>query len=312
MSAGIDKAAGLSKRLVFRDKSVKTLQYCSRFLLGYYGSTLRPKSRALLGTIISQCSQGRKVFRLLKSVNMLQSLISKSSSLGNNSDEVGKLLGLVEGEGNTIVGYKQLAKYFEYLELIFIGIYFGLDNILFLGRSTIIPSEIYNPQALKWERATFGVWLANDISCFVKLILQIGATNIEIQRHREMILAARNDALVKVGASVIVTHVETSDIDKETLSAGADTGTNADLAAIDTLNQELSQLFETRSSHRVQLFKNLCDMCVSSGNLMMSSRGTRAYDWWDKHTPLCKLLASHTSIGLFGALSSLADISTML
>ena len=72
---GLGGFGGLLKKLLFPDKSVKTLQYCCRFLIGYYGASLKPKSRAVLATVVNQCSQGRKVFRLLKSVNMLQSLV---------------------------------------------------------------------------------------------------------------------------------------------------------------------------------------------------------------------------------------------
>jgi hypothetical protein len=309
---GLGACAGLSKKLVFRDKSVKTLQYCCRFLIGYYGASLKPKSRAVLATVVNQCSQGRKVFRLLKSVNMLQSLVAKSGALTENSEDVGRLLGLMGGQGNSVVGYKQLAKYFEYLEIICIGIYFGFDNILFLGRSTIIPQEVYDPQALKWERATFSVWLANDISCFIKLILRITATNIEIQRKRDNLINERNLAATaalssSAGVNVKVRHVETSDIDKETLAMGS-----YDYTTVEALNSELQELYAVRRGHGVQLFKNLCDLGVSSGNLMMSSEDTAAYRWWDKNTALCKLLGKHSSIGVLGALSSLADIYTML
>ena len=243
---------------------------------------------------------------------MLQSLVAKSSALTENSKDVGKLLGLVEGTGSSAVGYKQLAKYFEYLEIICICIYFGFDNVLFLGRATIIPKEVYDPQALQWERATFGIWLANDVSCFIKIILQITATNIEIQKKRDDIVNERNLAATAaqaggVGANMEVRHVETNDIDKETLA-----DVNIDLSTLDVLREELAQLYTTRRSHGVQLFKNLCDIGVSSGNLMMSSEGSRAYRWWDKNTFLCKLLGNHSSIGVLGVLSSLADIYTMI
>ena len=277
---GLETCTGLSKKLAFRDKSVKTLQYCCRFLIGYYGANLNPKSRAVLATVVNQCSQGRKVFRLLKSINMLQSLVAKSGALTENSEDVGKLLGLVEGHGNAVIGYKQLAKYFEYLEIIFIAIYFGFDNVLFLGRATIIPKEVYDPQASQWERATFSVWLANDISCFIKLILQITATNIEIQRKR-------ND-IIKEGSRTAATARLSSSTGAKTIHVGIDN--TDDGTALYMLNRELDELYVERRSHGVQMFKNLCDIGVSSGNLIMSSRDTEICKWWDKHTMFCKLL----------------------
>lgn len=308
--------AKLSKSLPFRDKSVKTLQYACRFLLGVYSGNMSQKSAAVLQTVVGQCSQGRKVFRLLKSVNMLQSLVAKSGEVVENGDEVRKLLGIDEGEANSVVGYRQLAKYFEYLELIFIGIYFGFDNILFLGRSTIIPKEIYAPQARKWERATFSIWLANDISCFIKIILQISATNIEIHESRKAILSGMSRAMeVPKSASrddgestttMKLQHVDVGDIDGATLSeATAASSINVDRKA-------LQKLYGQRRGHFVQLFKNLCDLGVSSGNLMVSSNETAAYRWWDRNTPLVRVLGNDISIGLLGALSSIADITTMV
>lgn len=314
---GLGVSVKLSKSLPFRDKSVKTLQYACRFLLGIYAGNLNAKSAAVLQTVVGQCSQGRKVFRLLKSVNMLQSIVAKSGEVMENGDEVRKLLGIDDGEANSVVGYRQLAKYFEYLELIFIGIYFGLDNILFLGRATIIPKEVYSPQARKWERATFSVWLANDISCFIKIILQISATNIEIQSNRRAIVDGMNRALeVPKSASrddgeeatkpMKLDHVDVADIDGDTLAeATASSSVNANRMA-------LRQLYGKRRGHFLQLFKNLCDLGVSSGNLMVSSSETEAYRWWDRNTPLVRILGNDVSIGLLGALSSIADITTMV
>lgn len=307
----------LSKSLPFRDKSVKTLQYACRFLLGAYAGNLNAKSAAVLQTVVGQCSQGRKVFRLLKSVNMLQHLVAKSGEVVQNGDEVRKLLGLEEGDGNSVVGYRQLARYFEYLELIFIAIYFGLDNILFLGRSTIIPRELYAPQARKWERATFSVWLANDISCFIKLTLQISATNIEIHENRRAIVNGMSRAMEVPKSSsrddgesaakpMRLDHVDVADIDGDTLAeATAASSINTDRIA-------LRHLYVKRRGHFLQLFKNLCDLGVSSGNLMISSSDTEACRWWDRNTPLVRILGNDMSIGLLGALGSIADITTMI
>jgi hypothetical protein len=279
----MELSARLSKSLPFRDKSVKTLQYASRFLLGVYCGNLKPRSKALLQTLIGQCSQGRKVFRLLKSVNALQSIVAKSGAVFDDNEEVLKLLGIESGECDTAVGLKQLAKHFEMLELVFIAVYFGFDNVLFLGRSTIIPREIYGPQAKKWEKATFGVWLLNDLSCFVKLVLRISAANVEIHSARRAIL------------------------DRGGSDSGKDSG--------DEVEEEytlLHALYTVRSGLLTQLFKNLCDMGVSSGNLMLSSKGTATETWLSRNTPVVRLLANDTSIGLLGVLSSLTDISTML
>ena len=48
---GLGTAARLSKNLTFRDKSVKTLQYASRMLLGYYKTDMSSSAKATLQTV---------------------------------------------------------------------------------------------------------------------------------------------------------------------------------------------------------------------------------------------------------------------
>ena len=52
----ISTAARLSKNLTFRDKSVKSLQYTSRMLLGYYKTDISTAAKTTLQTVaVSQC-----------------------------------------------------------------------------------------------------------------------------------------------------------------------------------------------------------------------------------------------------------------
>merc|ERR1711871_118184 len=81
--------------------------------------------------------------------------------------------------------------------------------------------------ARRIERLTFSVWLANDVSCFIKIILQMIATNVEIQNSRKAILNRMNRAMEvpkspnrndgESGTSMKLQGVHVEDIDSDAL-----------------------------------------------------------------------------------------------
>lgn len=68
----------LSKDLIVRDKSIRVLQYGSKLLMGYFHESLNHQSTQLLQNIWQSASTSRKLFRILKSINSLNSLIDIS------------------------------------------------------------------------------------------------------------------------------------------------------------------------------------------------------------------------------------------
>jgi hypothetical protein len=307
--AWIGRAATLSNNLNFRDKSVKTLQYASRMLLGYYGKNMSAATENTLLTVTSQCSQGRKVFRLLKSVNMLSSLTGMISSLGD--DDEGN-----EGDMNIPDGIdtaeevlmrrrkrmcRKYAKHCEALELACMLGYYACDNVLFLGRSKIMTNS-YN--AKFWERATFFCWAVNDLVAISRVCALLWGNHKE-KMFLEDKKASKSKALSAGAAS--------ADADAATASASASLtpgreGTDEDSQIAVLMNQR-KQLIRS-------LFKSLFELGVSGGHCMHSFENTALVRLIDRFTPLYRLFGKDAPrsghVGLCGTLSSLMTMQDIL
>jgi hypothetical protein len=66
----------LSNSIAARDKSVRTIQYGSRLIIGYYKSILSQESLQILQSVTATASHARKIFRLCKSINSLKALMT--------------------------------------------------------------------------------------------------------------------------------------------------------------------------------------------------------------------------------------------
>jgi hypothetical protein len=309
--AWIGRAAVLSNNLNFRDKSVKTLQYASRMLLGYYGKSMSAATENTLLTVTSQCSQGRKVFRLLKSVNMLSSLTGMISSLGDEGDDeneadqsdVNVPAGIDPAEETSMRRRKRMcrkyAKHCEALELACMLGYFACDNVLFLGRSKIITNS-YNAQF--WERATFFCWAANDLVALSRICTLLWGN------HKEKVYLEEKKKKSK----------------SQALSAGvacspADVAATATIAAGRAGEDEESQIAELLRQRKQlirSLFKSLFELGVSGGHCMHSFGDTALVRLIDRYTPLYRLFGQNAPrsghVGLCGTLSSLMTMQDIL
>ena len=163
-----------SNHLNVRDKTVKAVQYSCRFLASYYVSLPEAQVQAqLLGDVTFLCSMGRKLFRIFKSINCLEQLMSK--------------LRRVPASITTV---KEVAFILEMFEHLFLGLFYYYDNVLLLGRSKLLPK--YDGRL--WELRAYSAWFLHDGTAFIRKLILL--YDCAVDEHRE-----RGDALVTTSTS---------------------------------------------------------------------------------------------------------------
>ena len=63
------------ENLNVRDKSVKVIQFGAKMLLGYFQSNASKETLDILRNVNLTCANGRKVFRLLKSLKFISNIL---------------------------------------------------------------------------------------------------------------------------------------------------------------------------------------------------------------------------------------------
>jgi len=313
---GLDKAALLSNNLIFRDKSIKVLQYASRVLLGWYGDSLHAATKSAASTLMFQCGQSRKAFRLLKSVNMLNTLARRGSAElfsplvdvdSSNSP------GDVTATQLQIKKYRELARRFEVLELLCMSGYYLCDNAVFLGRAAVLTHS-YN--ARFWETITFSFWAANDVTAVVRHCLLLWALSVEelaCTAAGAAAAAAAGHEATSIGTSACAIAGASADAD----AAKDGTGVCASAVRERTVHYEkLAALRAQRKAVIWALVKSLLDLGVSGGHSMYCYRDSAVVKTIDRCTPLYQVFVHNAplnaNIGLCGVFSSLMIIYDLL
>jgi hypothetical protein len=83
MSKRIDLIALEGQNVNFRDKSLKVLQYGSRFLMGFYGSSLTGKGAETLRMSVHNVLLVRRAARYVYFINFLRNAVNKLQKLSN-------------------------------------------------------------------------------------------------------------------------------------------------------------------------------------------------------------------------------------
>lgn len=315
--SGLDKAASLSNNLVFRDKSIKVLQYASRVLLGCYGDSLHAATQASTASFMFQCGQGRKAFRLLKSVNMLNTLFARGvggllSPLTPDSDDGGaEAEEDAEDESSDKIAqrqemtkYRELARRFEALELACMTGYYLCDNMVFLGRANVLPWLPQSSQARFWETITFSFWAANDLTSIFRHCLLLRALWLAEAAVCTAMAAA---ASASTGAKKSVAGYT----DKARLLAAANEASSKTTtgAVPATGDAQLATLRARRKELIWALVKSVLDLGVSGGHSMYMYRDSAVVRCINDYTPLYRMFGDkaplNPNIGICGVLSSL-------
>jgi hypothetical protein len=150
-----------SNHVNLRDKTIKVAQYGCRFFASYY-SSLPQKNIELLGDLSFMCSMGRKLFRVFKSINCLELLVSKLRRVPTS-----------------ITTVKEVAFILEMLEHVFLTLFYYYDNVLLLGRSKILP----NYDSRLWDLRTYSAWSLHDITAFIRKLLLLYDCVVDEQRE---------------------------------------------------------------------------------------------------------------------------------
>ena len=133
-----------------RDRSVKAIQYGCQMLIGYYGTQLSETMRETLAFTRRTCSNARKAFWLLKSLNHIDSCMTMMMKLMDGSNKV------------------TTAAILDIIEQIFLILYYAYENIVFFTRVKLLTS------ITEKDVDTFGnwSWFIGDLACFVAAVLR--------------------------------------------------------------------------------------------------------------------------------------------
>ena len=311
------KAATFSNHLNFRDKSIKILQYSMRMLHGYYGKNMSDAMENTVATVTLNCSQGRKAFRLLKSVNMIYSLTGLLSTLGNeeeNSHAQSEVNESFEDEEIQLKKqkYRRIAKRCEALELACMIGYYACDNVLFLGRAKILSTQSYN--ARFWEKATFSFWAANDMLCLYRTCMALWLNHQELrkleqgQRERKRISngsgnsSSTNSILIDNNSTVEDISPDSIDVQEQQAQVEED-------ALILSLCTQRNLLVRN-------IIKSLFDLGISGGHCMNCFENSSLVQFIDRFTPLYKLFGHNAQknglVGICGVMSSAMIIQDIM
>lgn len=140
----------VSTHMRVRDRSVKTLQYGCQMLIGYYGSQLNETMRDTLAFTRRTCSNARKAFWLLKSINHIDSCMTMMMKLMDGTNQL------------------TTTAILDVIEQIFLVLYYAYENIVFFTRVKLLTS------VTEKDVDTFGnwSWFIGDFACFVAALLR--------------------------------------------------------------------------------------------------------------------------------------------
>jgi hypothetical protein len=305
----LDSAVSLHLNTRFRDRTVKILQYLCRLVLGYYknhGLFMSSSTTDMLRLIMMQCSQGRRLFRVLKSIQMLQSIVRKYPALKWPSEIV---------DMNTINSMRAICTYLSVIENIAIGFYFICDSVQLVGRMKVMPYDV-----LKWDRYGVGSWFIHDCAVFSRILLTYIALHLEKDDIRKAIeeypgpLSFLNQSLVN--------NDNKGNKDKEKNNDNKDMGSLKESYAqvaldannltgdmdVEMLRDQISALTQKQRNLLPSFLKNVFDI-VTSGGLIMSVFPQHPVVYWLKeNTAIVEMVSNDTTIGLFGALAGVTDM----
>lgn len=316
----LDSAVALHLHTRFRDRTVKIVQYVCRLVLGYYkqhGLSISSSTTDMLRLIIVQCSQGRRLFRVLKSVQMLQSICTKYPALKWPSEIV---------DMNTINSMRAICTYMHMIENIAIGFYFIADSVQLVGRMQVMPYD-----ALKWDRYGAGSWFTHDCAVFTRIVLTYIALHLEKEDMYKAIeeypgpLSFLDQSLVNTDNDDKGDKDDnsgTGDEDNKDKGKDKDMGslkesyaqvaldTNNLIGNIDveTLRGQISALTQKQKDLLPSFLKNVFDIVTSGGLLMSVFPQHPVVHWLRENTSIVETLTTDTSIGLFGALAGVTDM----
>lgn len=142
----LDTWSGTANQLRMRDRSVKVLQYGCQMMLGFYANKFSNDMNQALALFRRTASTSRKAFWLLKSVNHITSAIH-----------------MVQG---LMAEFSWIA-FFDFMEQIFLAIYYAMENIVFFIRVKMIPwDEDDVDVGVNWS------WFVGDFFCVAAALLR--------------------------------------------------------------------------------------------------------------------------------------------
>ena len=161
-----------------RDRMVKVMQYGCQMLIGYYGSKMSEDLLLGLKTTRRTASTARKAFWLLKSVNHISSI---TTMLNDNILD------------------KPLVVQLDFIEQIFLVLYYLYENQIFLARCNLFN---FNEDDLDWGCNV--TWFVGDVAFLLSSGLRLRANSSErgklidqlseLEKHRRALTSASSSS----------------------------------------------------------------------------------------------------------------------
>ena len=143
-----------------RDRSVKIIQYGCQMLIGYYGTRMSNDTVLGLRNTRRITSTARKAFWLMKSINHLSSI---NTAIEDN------------------ILAKPLAIQFDFLEQIFLVLYYFFENQIFLSRC-----QLFNFKEEEIDLRCNVSWFAGDVALFCSSGLKLYENIMKRKNLREL------------------------------------------------------------------------------------------------------------------------------
>lgn len=143
-----------------RDRSVKIIQYGCQMLIGYYGTRMSNDTVLGLRNTRRITSTARKAFWLMKSINHLSAI---NTAIEDN------------------ILAKPLAIQFDFLEQIFLVLYYFFENQIFLSRC-----QLFNFKEEEIDLRCNVSWFAGDVALFCSSGLKLYENIMKRKNLREL------------------------------------------------------------------------------------------------------------------------------
>ena len=152
----------LAGNVRMRDRIVKVIQYGCQMILGFYTVQLSEQLKSGLAETRRFASNARKAFWLLKSFNHISTCINMYE--------------------NGVLQTEYIADKIDYLEQIFLAIYFATENFVFFIRSKVL--------SMKEESIDIYLntsWFGADVSALCSSILRLYDNNYKLNQVKSCI-----------------------------------------------------------------------------------------------------------------------------
>ena len=152
----------LGSNVRMRDRIVKVIQYGCQMILGFYTVQLSEQLKSGLAETRRFASNARKAFWLLKSFNHISTCINMYE--------------------NGVLQTEYIADKIDYLEQIFLAIYFATENFVFFIRSKVL--------SMKEESIDIYLncsWFGADVSALCSSILRLYDNNYKLNQVKSYI-----------------------------------------------------------------------------------------------------------------------------